>query len=127
MLRRCSRSVLAGLERIRGFDQVLVAGDLDSAASRLVDLWSKLYEPAQILTGWADGEFWRDWHGRVAFEDNLRTVYQLLNDPDEFDTIESLEEVRNCLVANFSLLSEAITWIGAAGRVFDRRRCSRNL
>jgi hypothetical protein len=112
-LRKCSVSVSAGFAGIRAFDRVLLAGDLDQAADQLTKLWNKLYEPAQTLTNWQDGEFWRDWPGRSAFEDNLKKVYEILNTVEDDCTIEALEEVRDYLVANFSLLTDAIVLLGA--------------
>jgi len=99
---------------LRYFDQVLAAGDLDGAADRLVDLWNKLFSPTQILTKLYSGEFWNDWTGRDAFEENLKEVYMLLNDSTENEpSMEILEEVRDYLFANFSLLKEAFTYLAA--------------
>ncbi len=106
---RCFHSVNTGLSDIRKFDLVLATGDLDGAADWLVDLWNKLYEPTQVLTNLYDGEFWRDWEGRAAFEKNLKEVYALLSGDEENDTtISALEEVRDYLHANFFLLKNAI-------------------
>lgn len=110
----CLNSVHSGLMELKYFDQILAAGDLDGAADRLVDLWNKLFNPTQILTELYCGEFWNDWIGRDAFEENLKEVYLLLNNEDEPDTsLSTLEEVRNCLFANFCLLTEAFRHLAA--------------
>ena len=112
-VRKCVASLSAGLSEIRNFDHTLAVGDIDAAADRLTDLWNKLYEPTQILTHLYDGEFWRDWPGRHAFEANLRQVYELLNGEENDQTIAKLEEVRDYLYANFSLLKESINYLCA--------------
>jgi hypothetical protein len=105
----CFYSVNSGLSALNRFDQVLAAGDLDGATDQLIELWNKMYEPTQVLTELYEGEFWNDWLGKRAFEDNLRTVYSLLNEFEKnTSTFQSLEEVRDYLHANFLLLQDFI-------------------
>lgn len=111
---QCFYSVNAGLSEIRNFDFILASGNLDDAADRLIELWNKLYDPTQILSELYDGEFWNDWQGRAAFEVNLKTVYEMLNENDDkAQTIATLEVVRDYLHANFSLLNDAIRMLTA--------------
>lgn len=112
-VRRCFASVSDGLSEIRVFDQILAAGDLEKAADRLSRLWNKLYEPTQTLTNLYEGEFWKDWQGRAAFESNLRQVYDLLNADLDDQTVDTMECVRDYLHANFSLLKDSIHLLAA--------------
>lgn len=105
----CWRNVSIGLAEIKDFDRNIASGHLDSASSQLLTLWRRLSKPTEILTNCYEGEFWRDWPGKCVFESNLKEVWELLNTFEDEETVDTLEEVRDYMHANFSLLSDAIT------------------